>query len=176
MILIILMLGLILFIVGFLAGATKPQRWTIGGIGLILLVSAATLMIGNDTQHWGMHQTTKTTTTSLTSAVKNDYVDLLLYEPIKHAKTEKVYVYRQASHTKVQHTATSLKTKNTVTTTAQSSAKLVTTTKHWEYKSGLWRWLYTWTGHHSALISTHNTFKLPKTWTTLSVMLVKQNG
>ncbi|MFC6179732.1 DUF4811 domain-containing protein [Lactiplantibacillus daowaiensis] len=173
MILIILTVGLIIFIAGFLIGHSERQRLMVGSIGLILLVFAAVLMIGNDTWHWGMHVQTKTTTTKLTSSVKNDYVNLLLYEPVKQSNTEKVYVYRAKAATKRQHTAISIKTTNRVHTTTSRQAKLTTTTKRWAYNNQTWRWLYADTGSHTTLISTHNTFTVPKTWATLSVSQAK---
>ena len=42
----------LLFIGGFLLLPTKRQRFVGGGLGFIVLVGAATLMIGNDNWHW----------------------------------------------------------------------------------------------------------------------------
>lgn len=169
MILIILSLGLIGFIVGYLAFKKGWQRHLIGDLGLILLVGAAILMIGNDTQHWGMQQTTTAKTTQLKSAVANPYVNLLLYEPVKKAKTEKVYIYRETASKQRQHTAISLKTVNRVRTATVKTAKLTTKTTRWTYQNAFWRWLYADTGSHTTLVKTQNTFTLPKTWVTLSV-------
>ncbi|ETY74881.1 DUF4811 domain-containing protein [Lactiplantibacillus fabifermentans] len=169
MILVILTIGLIVFIVGFLALNTAWQRLSVGTLGLIILVFAAVMMIGNDKWHWGMHQTTTTKTETLTSAVKNNYVDLLLYEPVKKSNTEKVYVYRTTDSSKRQNTAVSLKAHNTVKTANVTQAKLTIKTTRWTYDSSAWRWLYSHTGKHTTLVKTENTFTIPKSWATLSV-------
>lgn len=173
MILIILSLGLIGFIVGYLAFKKGWQRHLVGDLGLVLLISAAVLMIGNDNNHWGMHQTTTTETAQLTSAVTNPYVKLLLFEPVKKSNTEKVYVYRTANRQKRQNTAVSLTTHNRVTTANIKTAKLTTKTTRWTYDNHLWRWLYADTGTHTTLVKRENTFNLPKTWATLSVSQAK---
>jgi len=169
MILILLMLGLLGFIVGFLALKHRAQRWIVGGASLLILVMAASLMIGNDTQHWGMQPVTKTTTTPLQSAVKNDYISLLLYQPIKHATTEKVYVYRPVNQTKRQHTAANLTTHVTVQTSKTNTAVLTTKTTRWAYRNAAWRWLFSATGNHTTLIKRRQIFSLPNHWATLSV-------
>ncbi|BDZ30447.1 DUF4811 domain-containing protein [Lactiplantibacillus sp. WILCCON 0030] len=173
MILIILSLGLIGFIVGYLAFKKGWQRHVVGDLGLILLVGAAILMIGNDTQHWGMRQTTTTQRTTLKSAVSNQYVNLLLFEPVKQSNTEKIYVYRTTTTNKRQHTAINLKTTNHVKTANVKSATLITKTTRWTYETHFWRWLYEDTGVHTTLIKRQNTFVLPKTWATLSVSQAK---
>ena len=169
MILIILMLGLLGFIVGFLALKQRVQRWTVGGTSLLVLVIAASLMIGNDTQHWGMQVVTKTTTTTLQSAVKNDAISLLLYAPIKHATTERVYIYRPMNQTKRQHTAANLTTHVTVRPSKTNTAVLTTKTTRWTYRNAIWRWLFSLTGNHTTLINRRQTFRLPNNWATLSV-------
>jgi len=173
MILIILSLGLIGFIVGYLAFKQGWQRHLIGDLGLILLVSAAVLMIGNDTKHWGMRQTTTSETTTLKSTVANPYVKLLLFEPVKKSDTEKVYVYRTTTNHQRQHTAVSLKTVNRVKTAHIKTARLTTKTTRWTYQNNFWRWLYAGTGSHKTLVKRQNTFTLPKTWATLSVSQAK---
>ncbi|MFC6201144.1 DUF4811 domain-containing protein [Lactiplantibacillus nangangensis] len=173
MILIILSLGLIGFIVGYLAFKKGWQRHLVGDLGLVLLISAAVLMIGNDNNHWGMHQTTTTKTTQLTSAVANPYVKLLLFEPVKKSNTEKVYVYRTTDSKKRQNTAVSLTTHNQATTANVTTAKLTTKTTRWTYDNQFWRWLYADTGTHTTLVKRENTFILPKTWATLSISQAK---
>jgi len=169
MILLLLMIGLLGFIIGFLAFKQQRQRYLIGGAGLLVLIVSAGLMIGNDTQHWGMRPVTTTTTTKLQSAVNNDYVDLLLYEPIKRAHSEKVYIYQAKDSAKRQHTAAKLTTHVKVNTTTGKTACLTTKTTRWTYSKPSWRWLFMDTGSHTTLIKQQQTFSLPKNWATLSV-------
>ncbi|WP_318766768.1 DUF4811 domain-containing protein [Lactiplantibacillus carotarum] len=169
MILILLGLSLAGFVLGFLLLPTHHSQWLVGGTSLIVMVVAAILMIGNDTWHWGMHKTTTRQTTTLTSAVKNPYASLLLYTPVRHAKTEKVYVYRANGQTKTQHSTASLTTTNRVTRTSQTTARLVNQQQRWTYNNSAWRWLFKWTGHHHLLVKETNTFELPTDWQMLSV-------
>ncbi|MFD1671508.1 DUF4811 domain-containing protein [Agrilactobacillus yilanensis] len=169
MILIILFIGLIAFIVGLLFLDTPKSQWTVGGLGLLVLSTAALLMIGNDNWHWGMHQTTTTTTTKITSVSGQTQLPLLVYQPLKKSTTERVYIYQNRTSQKRQLTQANLKTTNKVLyQSTATQAKLVTTTKKWRYNQGLWRWLFENTGKHHELIARTNTFILPTTWTTLS--------
>jgi len=173
MILILLFLGILLFIGGFLLLPTKRQRFVGGGLGFIVLVGAATLMIGNDNWHWGMHPETVTRTATIASISPAKQVDLLIYQPIRQAQKERVYIYRLPDQKKQRHTAANVKTQNQVAYRAVTQAKLATETTRWQYNNALWRWLFSWTGHHQVLVKRQNTFILPHSWTTLSVRQAK---
>lgn len=173
MILILLLLGIVLFIAGFLLLPTKRQRFFGGSLGLILVLVMAILMIGNDNWHWGMHHATTTKTVKIASISPSKKLNVLVYQPIRQAKTEKVYVYRLTGQTKQRHTAASLKTTNRVTYTTTTQAKLVTKTTHWVYNNSAWQWLFSWTGKHHEYVSQQNTFILPNSWTTLSTHQAK---
>ncbi|WP_125685300.1 DUF4811 domain-containing protein [Levilactobacillus fujinensis] len=173
MILIALFLGIIIFVGGFLLMPTKGQRLTIGGLGLIILVASATLMIGNDNWHWGMHHHTETATTSIASISPDKQLNVLIYQPVRKSNTEKVYVYRKATQKQQRHTTASLKTTNSVHYRHVHQAKLITKTTTWRYNSGFWRWLFSWTGTHHELVGHQNTFVLPNSWVTLSTHQAK---
>lgn len=173
MILILLLLGILLFIGGFLLLPTKRQRFVGGGLGFIVLVGAATLMIGNDNWHWGMHQETTTRTTNIASISPSKQVNLLVYQPIRQAKKERVYVYRLTNQKKQRHTAASVTAYNQINYRDVSQAKLQTKTMRWHYNNALWRGLFSWTGQHQTLVKRQNTFILPHSWTTLSVRQAK---
>ncbi|WP_125580795.1 DUF4811 domain-containing protein [Levilactobacillus cerevisiae] len=173
MILICLLLGIVLFIVGFLLLPTKRQRFIGGGLGLLLLVAMATLMIGNDNWHWGMHQVTTTTTVKIASISPSNKVNLLVYQPIRQANKERVYVYQLAGQTAQRHTAASVKLRNRVRYQAVRQAKLTTATTRWTYNNDAWRWLFSWTGQHHNLVRRQNTFTLPTSWSTLSTRQAK---
>jgi len=173
MILILLLLGILLFLGGFLLLPTKRQRFVGGGLGFIVLVGAATLMIGNDNRHWGMHQETTTRTANIASISPSKQVNLLIYQPIRQAKKERVYVYRLSNQQKRRHTTANVKTHNQIHYRDVSQATLQTKTTRWHYNNTLWRWLFSWTGQHQTLVKRQNTFILPHSWTTLSVRQAK---
>jgi len=173
MILIALFLGIIIFVGGFLLMPTKGKRLTIGGLGLIVLVASATLMIGNDNWHWGMHQHSETVTTNIASISPSKQLNVLVYQPVRKSNTEKVYVYRKTTSKRQLHTAASLKTTNRVHYRNVSQAKMVTKTTTWRYNNSFWRWLFSWTGTHHELVGHQNTFVLPNSWTTLSTHQAK---
>lgn len=173
MILIALFLGIIIFVGGFLLMPTKGQRLTVGSLGLIVLVASATLMIGNDNWHWGMHRHSETTTTNIASISPSKQLNVLVYQPIRKSNTEKIYVYRKATSKRRQHTAASLKTTNCVHYRRVSQAKMITKTTTWRYNNSFWRWLFSWTGTHHELIGHQNTFVLPQSWVTLSTHQAK---
>lgn len=173
MILIILGLSLVGFIIGFLAMPSHRLQWLVGGLSLIVMVTAATLMIGNDTWHWGMRQRTTTQTITLQSSATNPYASLLLYTPVRHAKTEKVYVYRAQGQAKLHHSAARLATTNRVTRTTNQTARMVNQQRRWTYQNQFWRWLFSWTGHHNQLVKETNTYALPSSWQVLSVTQAK---
>lgn len=173
MILIFLLLGIGLFMIGFLLLPTKRQRLIGGSLGLLLLVSMATLMIGNDNWHWGMHHTTTTKSVKIASVSPSKQLQLLVYQPIRHATKERVYVYRLANQTRQRHTDAGIKTSNQVRYCMVKEATLTTTTTRWTYNNRAWQWLFSWTGQHSTLVSHKNTFTLPKSWSTLSARQTK---
>lgn len=166
MILILLFVGILIFIGGLLLMPTKATRLITGAIGLLLLLTMATFMIGNDNWHWGMHQTTTTSTVNITSMSPDKRLGLLVYQPIRQSKYEQVYVYKN-SHATQQHTNASLKTSNRVAYTSTKQAQLTTKRTYWTYNQH-WQWLFKWTGSHHELIRRQNAFVLPDSWTTLS--------
>ncbi|ANK60425.1 DUF4811 domain-containing protein [Loigolactobacillus backii] len=168
MILISLFIGVICFVTGVLLLKTRAQQWLVGGLGLILLVLSASLMIGNDNAHWGMHQVSQQQTTKIASISPTKQLPLLIYQPIRQSKTEKVYLYRLANQKKALHTQASIKTTNEISYQATKRAKLVVTTKYWRYQNSFWRWCFSGTGAHHELISRQNKFVLPNNWTTIS--------
>ncbi|WP_143461403.1 DUF4811 domain-containing protein [Levilactobacillus enshiensis] len=173
MILIALFLGIIIFVGGFLLMPTQHQRLLFGGMGLIVLLASAVLMIGNDNWHWGMHHHSETTTTQIASISPSKQLSVLVYQPIRRSNTESVYVYRQTTSKRQLHTAASLKTTNRVQYRNVTQAKLVTKTTTWRYNNSFWRWLFSWTGTHHDLVGRQNTFVLPKSWITLSTHQAK---
>ncbi|WP_367296192.1 DUF4811 domain-containing protein [Levilactobacillus yonginensis] len=166
MILILLFIGILIFIGGLLLMPTKLTRLITGTIGLLLLSAMATLMIGNDNWHWGMHQTTTTSTVSISSMSPDKRLGLLVYQPIRQSKHERVYVYKDANATQ-QHTMASLKTNNRVVLKTTKQAQLTTKRTYWTYNQH-WQWLFKGTGSHHELVRRQNTFVLPTSWTTLS--------
>lgn len=169
MILIILFAGILLFVFGALLLPTKALRIGGGTLGCLTLLGAALLMIGNDNWHWGMVQVTTTKTTKIASVSPSRQLDLLVYQPLKHSSTERVYAYRLPASSQQHHTAADLKTTNRVSPQNTATPTLVTKTTSWRYRSGIWRWLFSDTGKHHEVIKTENTFVLPRSWETLSV-------
>ncbi|MFC6206867.1 DUF4811 domain-containing protein [Levilactobacillus tongjiangensis] len=166
MILILLFVGIFVFIGGLLLMPTKATRLITGAIGLLLLSTMAILMIGNDNWHWGMHQTTTTSTVNIRSMSPDKRLGLLVYQPIRQSKDERVYVYKDANAAQ-QHTTASLKISNHVSFKSTKQAQLTTKRTYWAYNQH-WQWLFKWTGSRHKLIRRQNTFVLPETWTTLS--------
>ncbi|GEO70782.1 DUF4811 domain-containing protein [Levilactobacillus acidifarinae] len=173
MILIILFIGILLFIGGFLLLPTRLTRILGGGLGLLILLGAAGLMLGNDNYHWGMRRATTEHTSAITSIAPNKQLNVLVYQPLKESKNERVYVYRSTATNRQQTTTADLKTTNRVVIGQTTTAQLTTKTTSWQYRSGFWRTLFAHTGKHHEAIRQQNTFDLPQNWVTLSTRQAK---
>ncbi|WP_047999679.1 DUF4811 domain-containing protein [Lactiplantibacillus herbarum] len=173
MILIVLFIGIVIFVCGLLFLETKMQRSIVGSIGFIILIASAALMLGNDNWHWGMHQGSTTKTVKIASVSTSKELSVLVYQPIKKAKTERVYVYTLKGQSKQRHTPASLKTTNRVTYRNVDQASMATKTTTWRYDNSFWKFLFSWTGTHHELVSRQVTFTLPKDWVTLSTSQAK---
>ena len=173
MILVILFVGIALFIGGFLMLPNRISRFLGGGLGLLITLGAAVLLLGNDNHHWGMRQVTTTRTTPVTSIAATKQLKVLVYQPLKQSKQEQVYVYKTPKTDRQQTTAASLKTTNRVVIGQTTTARLVTKTTSWQYRSGFWQTLFAHTGKHHELIAQKNTFDLPRDWVTLSARQAK---
>ncbi|GAY74037.1 DUF4811 domain-containing protein [Lentilactobacillus kosonis] len=169
MILLFLFIGVILFVAGFILLNTSWQRWLIGGIGLLILVGSITLMIGNDISNWGMTQHTTQTTAKIASVSSQKQLSLLVYEPIRKAKTERVYIYRQPSGNRLVHTQPKLTVTNRVIYRSVNQATLTTNTKEWQLKhNGIWHFLFAGVAGEKKIITKNNRFLLPTDWQILS--------
>jgi len=173
MILIILFVGILIFIMGSLMLPNLFLRIFVGALGFIVAVGAAVLLIGNDNHHWGMVQATTTRTVNIGPVAPNKDLEVLLYEPLKQSKTERVYAYKQMGAADKSTTSASLKTTNHVVKRDTDSAVLVTKTTVWKYKDQMWHRLFALTGKHHELVKEVNTFELPNDWEVLSTRQAK---
>ncbi|BAP86320.1 hypothetical protein LOOC260_118140 [Paucilactobacillus hokkaidonensis JCM 18461] len=167
MILVSLFVGVICFVIGLTLLKTKRQQWLVGGVGFILLVGSATLMIGNDTANWGMQRISYDKAEKIASVVTDKRMQLVVYQPIRKSNSEKVYIYRHLNAKETVHTQASLKTTNKIERRG-SQAKLTTTTKYWQVKDGFWKFCFAGIEPQSRFISRKNTFILPTQWNVLS--------
>ncbi|PIO84916.1 DUF4811 domain-containing protein [Pediococcus damnosus] len=167
MILVSLFVGVICFIIGLLLLKATWQQLLVGGIGFVLLVGSAALMIGNDTNHWGMHKVTYEKKENISSLVTDKRMPLLVYEPIRKSDSEKVYIYRHLNSTKDMHTQASLKTKNRVEQRG-TKATLKTTTTYWKMNAGFWKFWFARVTSQRRFSSRENKFTISNNWHILS--------
>ncbi|MDT6981329.1 DUF4811 domain-containing protein [Levilactobacillus zymae] len=168
MVLISLVLGILLALGGFFVPTTRLVRLLVGGLGLVILLGATVGLVGNAQQHWGMHRVTTTHTNSVASIASTDPLDVLVYQPSKGPRNQRVYTYRSTTTNRQQTTAATSQTRNRVVIGHTTTATLTTTTTSWQFRSRFWRAMFTYPGRHTALIRQQNTFELPSRWVTLT--------
>jgi len=169
MILVLLFVGVVIFVAGFIILDKSWQRWLIGGIGLIFLFSSLIMMIGNDKEHWGMTRHVTKSTERIASVSNQKSFSLLLYEPIRKSKYEQVYIYKHPGENRLMHTQPKLSVTNHVIYQLSKQATLSISTKEWRLKrTGVWHFLFAGVTDEKQEISVTNAFCLPKNWHVLS--------
>ncbi|MDN2453211.1 DUF4811 domain-containing protein [Lactobacillus sp. UCMA15818] len=139
------------------------------------LIVSMIFLIENDKRHFGMHKVENVKTSKLVSTASSKQINLLLYQTVGTSGKEKVYIYKAKSSQKKATTTNPdpANTQNKVRKTS-GSAKLVTRTLRWEYKSNSYKFWFGILGNGHKLIRHYNTFKINDTWAVLSTQQAKK--
>ena len=174
MILVLLVISTIALFLTFVYMKSSATRLVLTAIFGVALVASLVAVVANDSQHFGMEKVTTTKTTTLASAGSSKAMDLLLYQSVGTADKHRVYIYKQtASQKKVSHTTANVKTANRVKKTT-GSAKLVTKTTRWTYRSNAMKFWFGIADNNHELVKRQNTFYVKKTWIVLSTTQAKK--
>lgn len=136
------------------------------GICDALIVVILTLIVANDTFHFGMQPRTQTTITSISAVKPNSTAPVLLYRSLGTSGKNQIYLYKKTPDSKSLHTRPD-KTVNKVVRSSKDP-HLVTKRKTWVYKNGFYKFMFAIAGNEGRHIQTHNTFYLPPNWLVLS--------
>ncbi|BDR58061.1 DUF4811 domain-containing protein [Xylocopilactobacillus apicola] len=164
----IIVLLVVMTLVAYFGGVYVENRqvgnW-IRFISDVLLVGIVALIIANNSYHFGMQKQVEKTTTSVQSALPQQKIPFLLYEPLGNAGKEQVYLYHSGS-SKLKHTSTDQTTNRVVRRAGKP--ELVSEKTVWRYQNNFSRLMFGVAGNDGTRIKTRNTFYLPKNWVVMS--------
>ncbi|UQS84974.1 DUF4811 domain-containing protein [Apilactobacillus apisilvae] len=170
MILIILVISaLCFFLFNNLLVKNKALHWTTTIISFVALIISVTFITLNFHDHYGMHKVTDTNETKLVSS--NSKMNMLLNQPIGTSGKDKVVIYRTNNNQTKPKTTSTDKNTNYIITDA-NSAKLVTKTTRYEYKSKTAKFWFD-LAQKPTRVKTVNYFYVPKDWLNLTVSQAK---
>lgn len=146
------------FLAAVLAPKGQARTAWMGILGLILVLSALAIAF-NDASHFGLTETTRTTTQRIVG-VKGDRV---IVKPVGTNGKNHVVAYR-ANPLSKKVSIVKPNTTTTVTVKRGAKAQLAITNRSLHYKNTFYAFLFAWSGQNHLSLHRTYTFTIPTSW------------